>query len=75
MMKDVVAVEFGDGETKLAILQLAIQIVRAHQEVGPMQGDAEADIEHTRRDHCAPRSKIAVMNVDVANAFRPQTHC
>ena len=45
--ENVLAVEIGDGYTELASTQLGREQVRALQQIGAVQGEAEADSEQT----------------------------
>ncbi len=64
----VIAIEFRDSQAEAAVFQLGVEVGSVHQEIGAVQGHAEADAEHARRNHGDPGREVSVMHVDVLDA-------
>jgi len=74
ILKDVAPVIFRDGQAKLAIAELLVEIRGMQQQVGAVQSHAEINSQQARGDHGDRRGEISVMNMNVLN-FASVQHC
>ena len=65
-------VEVGNRNAEPALAQFGSEQIRAHQQIGAVQRETEADSQQPRRDYGHPGSEIAVMSVDVLHIQRSQ---
>ena len=61
-------VELRNSHAERAVPELGVEIGAVQQQVRTVQGQAEVDIEQTRRNHRNPRGEISVMHMDVLHA-------
>jgi len=66
------AIELGDGDTKAAIRQFAIEVIAPEQQIGTVQRHTEAGSEKAGGYHSRPSGKISVVNMDVADVLAPE---
>src|ERR1019366_1280550 len=71
----VLAVVVGDRYTELESTQLGREQIRALQQIGAVQGEAEADSEQAGSGQGHPRSEVSVVSVDVLDLERRQLFC
>ena len=64
-MKNVIAVEVGDGNAEAAEAQFGGQQMTVQQQVGTVQRKAEPDSEQPRRHQGHPGSEVSMVSVDM----------
>ena len=70
VVENVLAVVAGDGHAKAASAQLGREQVGAFEQIGAVQGEAEADSEQTGGGQGHPGSEVSVMSVNVFDMER-----
>src|SRR5258708_11213820 len=65
VLKNIVAIVIRDGHAEAASLQLRIDIDVIPEQVRSMEGQAETNTQQPGGYHCNPRSKIAVMHMNM----------
>ena len=73
ILKDVAPVIFRDGQAKLAIAELLVEIRGMQQQVGAVQSHAEINSQQARGDHGDRRGEISVMKENNSLAAVAQT--
>src|SRR5882762_9387820 len=68
VLPNIAPVELGNGYAEPAILQLRIEISAVDEQIRPVQSQAIAHSQQSRRHHCDPCPEIAVMHVDMVYA-------